>query len=423
MNLSRYSLLLYLLSPLLLLYLAFRALKSPDYRGRWGERFGLFKAKPTDLLIHTVSMGETLAAVPLIKALMQANPDLSVTVTTTSPTGSREVNKAFGDTVQHCYLPFDLPWCVRRFLNRLKPANLIVMETELWPNLLHQAKKQGVGIMLANARLSAKSAAKYQKWAGLSLPMLQLLDKVAVQTQAEAERFIALGVAGDKLSVCGSLKFDLQLDQHKITKARGERQLWGRASSPVWVAGSVHPGEFAAMLECHKRLLALWPEALLIMVPRHPEQFDNAATAIKQAGLAYVRRSSGHELAAETQVLLGDTMGELLGLYACGDLAFVGGTLITNGGHNPLEPVALGLPVFVGPHHWDFAEITRLLQDAGALQLVEDASSLASGITALLQDSDARRHAAQAGLEVVSSNRGALQKQLQLAQALLSGTR
>ncbi len=153
---------------------------------------------------------------------MQANPDLSVTVTTTSPTGSREVRKAFGDTVQHCYLPFDLPWCVRRFLNRLKPSNLIVMETELWPNLLHQAKKQGVGIMLANARLSAKSAAKYQKWAGLSLPMLQLLDKIAVQTQAEAERFIALGVAGDKLSVCGSLKFDLQLDQHKITRARAK---------------------------------------------------------------------------------------------------------------------------------------------------------------------------------------------------------
>lgn len=177
------------------------------------------------------------------------------------------------------------------------------------------------------------------------------------------------------------------------------------------------------MLECHKRLLALWPEALLIMVPRHPEQFDNAATAIKQAGLAYVRRSSGQGLAAETQVLLGDTMGELLGLYACGDLAFVGGTLITNGGHNPLEPSALGLPVFVGPHHWDFAEITYLLQGAGALQQVEDAASLASGIAALLQDSDARRRAAQAGLEVVSSNRGALQKQLQLAQALLSGTR
>jgi 3-deoxy-D-manno-octulosonic-acid transferase len=420
MNLRYYSLLLYLLTPLLLLYLAFRALKSADYRGRWGERFGLSQLRRSDILIHSVSMGETLAALPLIRILQQQRPDLSITVTTTSPTGSREVIKALGNSVQHQYLPFDLPWCIRRFLKQLQPQLVIMMETELWPNLLHQAKQQGAQLLLANARLSAKSAANYHKWPKLSRPMLQSLDRIAVQTATEAQRFIELGVMPSKLQVCGSLKFDLQLDDSKIVVAKAQRQQWGRQASPVWIAGSVHPGEFAAMLDCHKTLLQKWPQALLIMVPRHPEQFDNAAEVIQRSGLRFVRRSHNTRVSHDTQVLLADTMGELLALYSCADVAFVGGTLIPNGGHNPLEPAALGLPVLEGPNHRDFKEISGLLVDAGAMQIVADAPQLAAAIQGLWSDVERWQQASRASLAVVSANKGALERQSTLVLQLLA---
>ncbi|MCL1075566.1 lipid IV(A) 3-deoxy-D-manno-octulosonic acid transferase [Shewanella dokdonensis] len=421
MNLRYYSILLYLLTPLLLLYLVFRALKSADYRSRWGERFGLSKLNHSDILIHCVSMGETLAALPMIRLLQQQRPDLSITVTSTSPTGSREVIKALGHSVQHQYLPFDLPWCIRRFLKQLQPQLVIIMETELWPNLLHQAKQQGAQLLLANARLSAKSAANYHQWPKLSRPMLQLLDRIAVQTATEAQRFIDLGVMPSQVQVCGNLKFDLQLDENKIAAAKQQRQQWGRQASPVWVAGSVHPGEFATMLDCHKTLLQQWPQALLIMVPRHPEQFDNAAEAIQRSGLRFVRRSQKGAITSDTQVLLADTMGELLTLYGCADTAFVGGTLIPNGGHNPLEPAALGLPVLEGPNHRDFKEISGLLVDAGAMQIVADAAQLAAAIQGLWSDTAHWQQASRASLAVVAANKGALVRQSTLVLQLLAG--
>ncbi|MGL5358442.1 MAG: 3-deoxy-D-manno-octulosonic acid transferase, partial [Shewanella sp.] len=269
MNRFFYSAILYLLSPLLVAYLAFRAIKSPAYRSRWGERFGLTRLQPTDLLIHSVSMGETLAAIPLIRQIQQEHPQLCITVTTSSPTGSAEVRKAFGDSVQHCYLPFDLPWCVGRFLGQLSPKWLIIMETELWPNLIALAAKRGVRIMLANGRLSAKSAASYAKRGRLIKPMLQRLSVLAVQTQAEAERFIDLGVPAANLVVCGSLKFDLTITPERLAAAAQLRRSWGREAAPIWVAGSVHPGEFTAVLCAHKQLLRRWPDALLILAPRH----------------------------------------------------------------------------------------------------------------------------------------------------------
>lgn len=419
MNRFFYSVLLYLLSPLLIVYLAFRAIKSPDYRGRWDERFGLAQLKPTDLLIHSVSMGETLAAIPLIRLIMQTHPELSITVTTTSPTGSAEVRKAFGDQVQHCYLPFDLPWCMSRFLRQLSPKWCIIMETELWPNLLALAAKRGVRLMLANARLSAKSAAQYAKRSQLSRPMLQRLDVVAVQTQAEAQRFIDLGVPADRVTVCGSLKFDLSITPERLTLARALRQTWGRETAPVWVAGSVHPGEFDAMLSAHKRLLAKWPEALLIIAPRHPEQFAAVADVVASQGFEYVRRSDARAITATTQVLVGDTMGELLTFYGAADQAFVGGTLIENGGHNPLEPAAMGVPVMVGPNHWDFAQITQMLADAGGLRIVSSGQELGDNLIQYFEQPILRQQAAEAGLAVVEANRGALQRQFALAESLL----
>lgn len=419
MNRILYSALLYFLSPLLVLYLVIRAIKSPSYRGRWGERFGLSRLQPTDLLIHSVSMGETLAAIPLINKLMEQYPKLTVTVTTTSPTGSAEVTKAFGGRVQHCYLPFDLPWCVARFINQVQPKQCIIMETELWPNLVHQAKRRGIKLMLANARLSEKSAKQYQQRPKLSTPMLQALDVIAAQSNQAAKRFIALGVEPGKVKVCGSLKFDLAVGQQHIDKATLLRNQWQRVETPIWVAGSVHPGEFDIMLTAHKQLLTRFPEALLVMVPRHPEQFDVAANRIKSAGFNLARRSEGDEVSIDTQVLLGDTMGELLSFYAAADQAFVGGTLIPNGGHNPLEPAALGLPVYVGPNHWDFAEITLMLKQAGALGVVESADDLVLQLLDKFDDNAAYLKIRQAGLKVVAENKGALVEQFKLASRLI----
>jgi 3-deoxy-D-manno-octulosonic-acid transferase len=419
MNRMLYSILLYLLSPLLVLYLAIRAVKSPHYRGRWGERFGLTHLRPTDLLIHSVSMGETLAAIPLINQLMLKYPQLTVTVTTTSPTGSAEVIKAFADRVQHCYLPFDLPWCVARFLRQVQPKQCIIMETELWPNLVYLAKRRGIKLMLANARLSEKSAKQYRQRPKLSRPMLQALDVIAAQSSQAADRFIALGVEPSKVQVCGSLKFDLCIDQQHIDKATALRSQWQRLDTPIWVAGSVHPGEFDIMLAAHQTLLLRFPEALLVMVPRHPEQFDAAASRIKAAGLTLARRSKGDIVAADTQVLLGDTMGELLSFYGAADQAFVGGTLIANGGHNPLEPAALGLPVYLGPNYWDFAEITELLKQAGALSVLESGDDLALQLVDMFDNKTAYLAARQAGLKVVAENKGALVEQFTLASRLI----
>jgi 3-deoxy-D-manno-octulosonic-acid transferase len=420
MNRFLYSTILYLLSPLLVVYLAFRAIKSPDYRGRWGERFGLTRLNSTDLLVHSVSMGETLAAIPLIRLIMQSHPELSITVTTTSPTGSAEVRKAFGDSVQHCYLPFDLPWCVGRFLRQVSPKSCIIMETELWPNLVALAAKRGVRLMLANARLSAKSAAQYAKYPTLNRPMLQRLDVIAVQTQVEAQRFIELGVSPDRVTVCGSLKFDLSITPERLANAKQLRQAWGRETSPIWVAGSVHPGEFDAMLTAHRQLLAQWPDALLIIAPRHPEQFSAVAEVVASQGFESVRRSGNFPVTAMTQVLVGDTMGELLTFYGVADQAFVGGTLINNGGHNPLEPVAMGVPVMVGPNHWDFAQITQMLADAGGLRVVASADELAANLIEYFAKPELRLQAVNAGLAVVEANRGALQRQFLLAQSLIT---
>lgn len=419
MNRFFYSALLYLLSPLLLVYLAFRAVKSPDYRSRWGERFGLTQLQPTDLLIHSVSMGETLAAIPLIRQIQQTHPQLRITVTTSTPTGSAEVRKAFSDQVQHCYLPFDLPWCVKRFLRQLSPKWCIIMETELWPNLVALAAKRGVRLMLANARLSAKSAAKYAKHPQLSRPMLQRLDVIAVQTHDEAQRFIDLGVAAQRVTVCGSLKFDLSITPERLTLARALRQAWERETAPVWVAGSVHPGEFDAVLNAHKQVLAKWPEALLIIAPRHPEQFSAIVDVVASQGFEYIRRSDGQPVNRATQVLVGDTMGELLTLYGTADQAFVGGSLIKNGGHNPLEPVAMGVPVMLGPNHRDFAQITQMLADAGGLRIVCSGQDLGENLIQYFEQPALRQQAAEAGLAVVEANRGALQRQYALTQSLL----
>lgn len=406
-----YTLLFCLCMPLVLLRLLYRAIKAPAYARRWSERFALGgDVRAGGIWVHAVSVGESIAAAPMVRELLKRYPELPITITCMTPTGSEQIRKLFGGQVGHAYLPYDLPWLQRRLLRRLKPRVGIIMETELWPNLVAEATRAEVPLVLANARLSERSARGYQRVSALVRPMFAALDWVAVQSQAEALRFIKLGVAREQLQVTGSIKFDFRADPALLQQAADLRARWGER--PVWIAASTHAGEDEQVLRAHQAVLQALPDALLILVPRHPERFDAVARQVQDAGLAAVRRSSGQLPAADQQVLVGDTMGELVMLYACADVAFVGGSLVPNGGHNYLEPAALGLPVLSGPHRFNFTEISELLEGAEALQVVSDERALALAVQALLGDEAARERAGAAGRAVVQDNQGALERLL-----------
>ena len=414
-----YTLFFFLCLPLILLRLLYRAIKAPAYARRWAERFALGgDVRSGGIWVHAVSVGESIAAAPMVRELLKRYPALPITVTCMTPTGSEQLRKLFGGQVGHAYLPYDLPWLQRRLLRRLQPKIGIIMETELWPNLVAEAGRARVPLVLANARLSARSARGYQRVGALVRPMFAALDWVAVQSQAEALRFIELGVGREQMQVTGSIKFDFRPDPQQGQQAQELRARWG-SDRPVWIAASTHAGEDEQVLRAHRQVLDALPDALLILVPRHPERFDSVARQVSETGFGMVRRSSGALPAADQQVLVGDTMGELVFLYACADLAFVGGSLVPNGGHNYLEPAALGLPVLSGPHRFNFTEISELLEGAGALQVVADETALAVAVQQWLQDSPARQRAGQAGQAVVADNQGALERLLQGIYRLL----
>mgnify|MGYP003624224345 FL=1 len=412
MTRTLYSIFFTLCIPLILLRLIYRAWRAPAYARRWSERFALGgDVRQGGIWVHAVSVGESIAAAPMVRELMQRHPDLPITITCMTPTGSEQIRKLFGGQVGHAYLPYDLPWLQRRLLRKLKPRVGIIMETELWPNLVAECERAQVPLVLANARLSERSARGYQRVSWLVKPMFAALDWVAVQSQAEALRFSSLGVDKSAMMVTGSIKFDFRPSAALLAQAHALRKSWGER--PVWIAASTHAGEDEQVLRAHQVLLQTLPDALLILVPRHPERFDSVARQVSDAGLLQLRRSQGGSPAPTDQVLLGDTMGELVMLYACADVAFVGGSLVPNGGHNYLEPAALGLPVLSGPHRFNFTEISDLLQGAGALQLVNDSQGISEALLTLLQDSKARKQAGDAGLAVVAANQGALELLLQ----------
>src|SRR5690606_23380034 len=342
--------------------------------------------------------------------LIRRYPQLPVTITCMTPTGSEQIRKLFGEQVGHAYLPYDLPWLQRQLIRRLQPRIAIIMETELWPNMVAECGRAGVPVVLANGRLSERSARGYQRVSWLVRPMFAALDWLAVQSAPEAERFMALGAQQHALTVTGSIKFDLKPSAAVLQGAAGWRNQWGGRS--VWIAASTHAGEDEVVLQAHRQLLAQHPQALLILVPRHPERFDGVARLVQQAGLSLVRRSAGVQPGMSDQVLLGDSMGELMQFYACADVAFVGGSLIPGGGHNYLEPAALGLPVLSGPHRFNFLEISDLLENAGALVEIADADALAAQVGRWLGDSASARAAGEAGQAVVKANQGALERLL-----------
>lgn len=421
MNRTLYTLLFHLGLPLIALRLAWRAWRAPAYARRIAERFafGLPPLQPGGIWVHAVSVGESIAAAPMIRALRERHPQLPITVTCMTPTGSERIRAMFGDQVQHCYLPYDLPWAAARFQRLLKPKLAVIMETELWPNHIHQCHKRGVPVVLANARLSERSARGYARFHKLTAPMLAELSWLAVQTEAEAERFRTLGARPEAVTVTGSIKFDLRIDPELPIRAADLRRQWSAEQRPVWIAASTHAGEDEIILAAHRQLLTERPDALLLLVPRHPERFNPVFELCRREGFATVRRSTGESVTAATSVLVGDTMGELLFLFALADIAFVGGSLVPNGGHNLLEPAALGKPVLSGPHLFNFLDIAAQLRDNGALIEVADAEALQSAVASLWRDSAAATRMHDAGLAVLRANQGALERLLEGLARLL----
>lgn len=414
-----YTALLYLALPLALARLYWRGRRDPDHRRRWRERLGFIPPLPAPgcLWVHAVSVGETRAALPLIRALQARYPETPLLVTTTTLTGSRQVRAALGDRVWHVYAPYDLPGAARRFLRRARPRLAVIMETELWPNLLRRCARAGVPALIANARLSARSARGYGRVGPLTRAMLRDVSLIAAQTAADAERFLALGAP--RVQVAGNLKYDLTLPDTLPEQGQTLRRTLLGARRPVWVAASTHAGEEELMLEAFAALRPRWPTLLLLLVPRHPERFDGVANLCRERGLRVARRSEGQICAADTAVFLGDSMGELLLFYAAADVAFVGGSLVGTGGHNVLEPALLGLPVLFGPHMFNFTEAGQRLLDAEAAWQIAGAETLAAAVDRLLADSGSAREAGRRGRAVVEQQRGSLATLLAMIEQLL----
>jgi 3-deoxy-D-manno-octulosonic-acid transferase len=408
-----YTTLFYLALPYIFIRLGWRSRRQPDYRKRLAERLGYYPFKLEKCLwVHAVSVGEALAAIPLIKALKAAYPHLPMLVTTMTPTGAARINMALGDSVRHAYIPYDLPDAMSRFLQTMNPTIAIIMETELWPNLLAACHQRRLPVCLVNARLSEKSAQGYKRIAPLTRKMMQQIDIIAAHEQADAERFIELGAPKNHVVVTGNIKFDLELPRELEQESANLRAALGKDRF-IWIAASTHEGEEDLILAAHQALREKNPHALLILVPRHPDRFD-AIAKLGETRFKVIRRSQQQACTADTAVYLGDTMGELLLMYSVADVAFVGGSLLPRGGHNLLEPGALGKPVLMGPYLFNFTEISELFIAAKALTTLTDKASLTEVLIHLWQDPKAREQMGLRARQVVDANRGALAKQLAL---------
>ena len=414
-----YSFLLYLVLPFLFIRLWWKSRRLPAYRERMTERLGFYPFKLEKCIwVHAVSMGETIAAAPLIKKIVSRYPAIPVLVTTMTPTGARQVKTSFGDTVNHAYIPYDFPDAVARFLKTMNPIICIIMETELWPNSVAACRKKQIPVCLVNARLSEKSAQGYERIAPLTRELLKNISVIAAHGEKDAARFIALGATSDQVLVTGSLKFDLTLPEDLMMKSAALREELGNDRF-VWIAASTHEGEEDIILAAHKKIREKNPNALLILVPRHPERFDAIAKLCEQSFVT-CRRSLKQVCAPEAAVYLGDTMGELMLMYGAADVAFVGGSFVPKGGHNMLEPGALGKPILSGPHLFNFKEISELFVFAHAMTIVHDAASLAEQIEQLIHDASERTQMGKRAKEVVEANRGALVKQLDVIDKVLA---
>ncbi len=416
-----YSLLLYLLVPAVLIRLLLRGMRNRGYWHRWNERFGFVARLPEGTLwVHAVSVGEVRAAVPLVTALEQRFPRQRILITTMTPTGSVQVHELFGARVAHCYLPYDLPSAVARFLERTRPRLALVMETELWPNLFYGCAARAVPVVVANVRMSEKSMHRYLRFSGFTRDTLLHVRLFAAQSEADAARLRTLGADPGRVQVTGSMKFEISPPASLREQAQALRRQWG-AQRPVWIAASTREGEDELVLEQFRLLRERFPDLLLVLVPRHPERFANVTRLCRRTGLAIALRSERDVgLSTGVDILVGDTMGELPLLYAAADVAFVGGSLVPVGGHNLLEPAAAGIAVVFGPHMFNFSEIARLVVERGAGRRVRDSGEMGAAVAAYLANADLRFNAGEAGRKMVEENRGALQRTLALLETLIT---
>lgn len=418
---SLYTLVMYLLTPVILFRLARRGLHYRGYLGRWRERFGFFPPPgfTESIWIHAVSVGEVNAAVPLIEALMRRHADLPFVITTITPTGSERVQKLFGERVFHVYLPYDLPASVARFLERVRPRLGVVMETEIWPNLFHECERRRIPVVVANARLSQKSLRGYGPVRPLARLAIRSARHVAAQSGADAQRLLELGADPQRLSVLGNIKFDMAVPDELAGVGRGLREQWG-PHRPVWIAASTHEGEELPVLKAHAAVLRRFPDALLLIAPRHPERFRPVALSCRSLGFTTRTRSEDENAGRASQCFVVDTLGELLHYYAASDVAFVGGSLVPIGGHNVLEPAALSVPVVVGPNTFNFEAITISLVEEGGAAQISDADALGAAIARLLADEEGRRRMGAQARLVFERERGAVARNMAAIEAVLS---
>jgi 3-deoxy-D-manno-octulosonic-acid transferase len=412
--------------PAILARLLYKSLRSPDYLHRIGERlghtgFGDISAQGKSIWIHAVSVGEAHVAKPLVARLQERLPGRNLVVTATTPTGSRAVAGRFPAGIKHTYLPYDLPGAGRRFLNRTRPEIALFMETEIWPTLYRLCAERNIPVYLANARLSPRSFKGYSRIKSFIGPTLNSCRKILAQSSQDAERFLELGADPSKVFTTGNMKFDMSPDPEAVGLGRGLREEFGNRR-PVWIAASTHQGEEELILQAHREIVRRLPEALLVLVPRHPERFDGVAELCRRSGFEFVRRSTGKRVTAATGIFLGDSMGELPMYYAACDVALVGGSLVPAGGHNPLEPASLGLPVLSGPHLVNFREIAGLLQQENGLRIVDDAGGLSSEVLSLLRNQAERKVMGNGAAKVLRANQGAVDKVLEHVLPSRSGS-
>lgn len=419
-----YNLLVLIGLPFAALYWLWRAISDANYRERWYQRFG-FGYPGSDvgrrhIWIHAVSVGEVQAAAALVRALQLRLPDASILITTVTPTGADRVRLLFGDSVTHAYVPYDVRTAVRRFYRAVSPSLAIIVETELWPNLYHEAGVLNIPLVLASARISPRSMPRYRRLVGLFRDALSNGIIIAAQSEIDRQRFVELGAPAERTFVSGNIKFDFDHDPNVEVLGRqfasdyvGER--------PVWVAASTHAGEEEILVEAHARLLKEIPDALLILVPRHPGRFDDTAAMLDKAGMRFVRRTTSAGCPADIPVLLGDTMGEVNMFYAASDIAFVGGSLVPVGGHNLLEPAALALPILSGPYLFNAEDIATMFTEQGAVKVVNDAAALYEALLSLFRREQLRDSMGGLASQLLTANRGAVDRLLERLEPLIKG--
>ena len=415
-----YSVVLYLMVPVVLVRLLWRGLYNSGYWRRWPERFGfvpVLRDAPV-IWVHAVSVGEVRAAQPLVRRLLETHPHYKILITTMTPTGSEQVVSLFGDSVAHCYVPYDLPSAVARFLDRTRPRLALIMETELWPNIFHLCRARAIPVCVANVRMSEMSMRRYLRFKRLTAATLQQVNMLAVQSAADAARLRAMGAPDTVIRVTGSIKFEINLPASLREIAEVLRDAWARERS-IWIAASTHDGEEEQVLVAYEEIKNRIPSLLLVLVPRHPERCAAVARLCRRAGRSVVLHSERRPIGAAIDVVLGDTMGELQVFFMASDAAFIGGSLVASGGHNLLEAAAVGVPVVFGPHMFNFAEISQLTLEHGAGTQVRDAGELARAVIDYLERPDLRSRAGEAGQRMVAQNRGALDNTLALVGQLL----